>query len=54
MDKLIEASRQSGGEGPKRTFITNLFEGINTVVFRKPDFAISAIRSKENEEIALN
>ena len=52
MDKLIEASKASSKRGAsKRTFITNLFEGVETVIFRQPDYAIVGIRSKEDESI---
>lgn len=37
MDKLIEASQRTKDQPPMRTFITNLFEGVEVVLFEDPD-----------------
>ncbi len=49
IDKLIGASK-GVKDAPKRTFITNLFEGVETLKFKDNDQAILGLRSKEGEE----
>lgn len=52
MDKLVESSKSTNGV-PKRTYITNLFEGVETVIFKGAELGIEGIRSKENEIVKL-
>jgi len=54
MEKLIEASKQNPNLPPKRTFINNIFEGIETVMFRDLDYTINGMKSKENELVKLH
>lgn len=50
LDKLVSASRGSKN-APKRTFISNLFEGVDTLKFRDNDLAVIGLQSKEGEEL---
>lgn len=52
LDKLVNASRGTK-DAPKRTFISNLFEGVDTLRFRENDLAIMGLKSKEGEDLAL-
>ena len=52
IDKLIEASK-GAKDASRRTFISNLFEGVETLKFRNNDFAVSGLRSKDGEEFQL-
>jgi hypothetical protein len=52
LDKLVNASKGTK-EAPRRTFIANLFEGVETLKFRDADLAITGLKSKEGEEMTL-
>lgn len=58
MEKLIEASKGGGtGHTPSRTFISNLFEGVESVSFglavNEEQRAIVSVTSKEGERLEL-
>ncbi len=50
LEKLVNASK-GNKDAPKRTFITNLFEGVDTLKFRENDLAVTGLKSKNGEEL---
>ena len=52
IEKLVAASRSSL-DAPKRTFISNLFEGVLTLHFRENDNAILGLTSKDHEVLSF-
>ena len=52
IEKLVAASKSSL-EAPKRTFISNLFEGVLTLNFRDNDNAILGLISKDHEVLSF-
>lgn len=52
LDKLFNASI-GVKDAANRTFISNLFEGVNALRFRENDYSITGLESKEGEEMLL-